>query len=243
MRRPLILVALALALSACHPAGGQKGPQPGERDAKGFPAADRPVAKGGSSGWSSDPDRDAADESGQLIRGLGIEPGMAVADIGAGSGYHTLRLSPAVGPTGVVYAEDIVRQYLSGLEIEAERRHMTNVKIVVGRPDDPGLPPKSVDRAVMVHMYNEIQNPYALLWNLVPSLRPGAQVGVIDVDRPTQNRGTPPSLLKCEFEAVGYHQVDSHPLEGGVGYLSVFEPPPLAARPKPSAIQPCMIDD
>ncbi|MCD2456691.1 class I SAM-dependent methyltransferase, partial [Staphylococcus aureus] len=87
-------------------------------------------------------------------------------DIGAGSGYHTLRLAPVVGPTGVVYAEDIVAQYLSGLQREAERRGLENVRIVVGRADNPMLPEGAVDRAILVHMYHEIENPYALLWNL-----------------------------------------------------------------------------
>lgn len=229
----------ALGLSACSPSSPAQPAPPPEpaRLASGFPAPDRPVAGIVAPEWSSGPDRDAADESGQLIRGLEIRPGMAVADIGAGSGYHTLRLSPAVGPRGVVYAEDIVEAYISGLRREAERRGMTNVKIVVGTPDDPKLPPASVDRAVLVHMYHEVESPYALLWNLATALKPGARVGVIDLYRATQNHGTPPDLLKCEFEAVGYRQLSHTVMEGGVGYLSVFEAP--TARPAPEAIRPC----
>lgn len=207
------------------------------RDAKGFPLPDRPVAGIVAPTWSSGPDRDAADESGQLIRALGIRRGMAVADIGAGSGYHTLRLSPAVGPEGVVYAEDIVEAYISGLRREAERRKLANVRIVVGEADDPKLPPASVDRAVLVHMYHEIENPYALLWNLATALRPGAKVGVIDLDRPTEAHGTPRALLKCEFEAVGYRRLRHIQMEGDVGYIAVFEAP--VARPQPSEIKPC----
>jgi predicted methyltransferase len=241
MRRFLVLL-LALAAAACSnsTAGpSQRADAEPARLPGGFPKPDRPVAQTVAPVWSSGPDRDEADESGQLIRGLGIRPGMAVADIGAGSGYHTLRLSPAVGANGVVYAEDIVESYLSGLRREAERRNLKNVRIVIGKADDPKLPAGSVDRAVLVHMYHEIQNPYALLWNLAPALRPGGRVGVIDLDRPTQNHGTPPDLLKCEFEAVGYRQVSSAPMRGGVGYLAVFEPPAPEARPKPEDIQPC----
>jgi predicted methyltransferase len=241
MRR-LILLFLTLTAAACsNSSAGPGGRGETARLEGGFPKPDRPVAQIVAPAWSSGPDRDEADESGQLIRGLGVKPGMAVADIGAGSGYHTLRLSPAVGPKGVVYAEDIVESYLSGLRREAERRKLANVRIVVGKADNPMLPQGGVDRAVLVHMYHEIESPYALLWNLVPSLRPGGRVGVIDLDRPPQSHGTPPALLKCEFEAVGYRQVSMTPMNGGVGYLAVFEPPAPEKRPKPEDIKPCTV--
>lgn len=237
MRCNLILVLL-LVLAACsRPSGDGAVAGPVVRDAQGFPKPDRPVAGIVSPIWSTGPDRDAADESGQLIRGLDIRPGMAVADIGAGSGYHTLRLSPAVGPQGVVYAEDVVEAYISGLRREAQARGLANVRIVVGTPDDPRLPAQGVDRAILVHMYHEIENPYALLWNLAGALKPGGRVGVIDLDRPTPNHGAPPALVKCEFEALGYRQVSEADLDGGVGYLAVFEAP--AKLPTPRAIRPC----
>lgn len=238
MRFSLVLLTLGL-LAACKPAAETPDATPLLRTEGGFPLPDRPVAGIVAPEWSNGPDRDAADESGQLIRGLGIGPGMAVADIGAGSGYHTLRFSPAVGPTGVVYAEDIVEAYISGLRREAERRGLTNIRIVVGTADDPKLPPRTIDRAVLVHMYHEVENPYALLWNLAGSLKPGGLVGVIDLDREVNSHGTPPALLKCEFEAVGYRQVSSAPMAGGVGYLAIFEGP--AARPEPADIKPCKV--
>lgn len=171
MRFCFVFLAGAL-LAACSPPAPGRNADPAPRSAGGFPLPDRDVAGIVAPEWSSGPDRDAADESGQLIRGLQIGPGMKVADIGAGSGYHTLRLSPAVGPTGTVYAEDIVEAYISGLRREAERRGLKNVRIVVGTPDDPKLPAKAIDRAVLVHMYHEVENPYALLWNLAGSLKP-----------------------------------------------------------------------
>jgi predicted methyltransferase len=226
----------ALVLAACSQPAATEAP-PVRRDAQGFPAAHRPVADTVAGIWSSGPDRDAADESGQLIRGLKITPGMAVADIGAGSGYHTLRLSPAVGPSGRVYAQDINADYLSGLKREARRRRLANITIVVGTPSDPKLPPASVDRAILVHMYHEIANPYALLHNMVPALRPGARIGVIDLDRPTERHGVPPALLVCEFGAVGYRHLETIQLTGGGGYLAIFKAP--ATPPPPAAIQPC----
>jgi ubiquinone/menaquinone biosynthesis C-methylase UbiE len=142
-----------------------------------------------------------------------------------------------VGPTGVVYAEDIVEAYISGLRREAQRRGLKNIRIVVGTPDDPKLPPKAIDRAVLVHMYHEVENPYALLWHLAGSLKPGGRVGVIDFDRAISSHGMAPALLKCEFEAVGYRQLSSEPMAGGVGYLAIFEAP--TARPKPIDIKSC----
>jgi predicted O-methyltransferase YrrM len=241
MRLGFGVLLLACALVGCSrsPTEGSGAAAVAARTAEGFPMPDRPVASHTSADWSTPPDRDAADESGQLIRGLRIRSGMTVADIGAGSGYHTLRLSPAVGPKGLVYAEDIVESYVSGLRREAERRGMKNIRIVVGAPDDPKLPADSIDRAVLVHKYHEIENPYALLWRLAPSLKPGALVGVIDIDQPTSLHGTPPELLTCEFEAVGYRAVSQANLEGGVGYLAVFEAPPRGKRPKPSEIKAC----
>ncbi len=236
MRFSFVLMACAV-LVACSPAAETPAAPAAQRAPGGFPLPDRPVAGIVAPEWSSGPDRDAADESGQLIRGLEIAPGMRVADIGAGSGYHTLRLSPAVGPTGIVYAEDIVEAYISGLRREAARRGLTNVRIVVGTPDDPKLPPKAIDRAVLVHMYHEVENPYALLWNLASALKPGARVGVIDLDRGPASHGMAPAMLKCEFEAVGYKQLSSAPMAGGVGYLAIFEAP--TARPKPADIKAC----
>lgn len=236
MRFSFVFLALGL-LAACSPTPKTQGATAAPRAPGGFPLPDRPVAGIVAPEWSSGPDRDAADESGQLIRGLEIAPGMHVADIGAGSGYHTLRLSPAVGPTGVVYAEDIVEAYISGLRREAERRKLNNIRIVVGTPDDPKLPARAIDRAVLVHMYHEVENPYALLWNLASALKPGGRVGVIDLDRGAASHGMAPAMLKCEFEAVGYRQISSAPMAGGVGYLAIFEAP--KARPRPQDIKGC----
>lgn len=239
MRVSVVLFAAIVLMLACSrpsPEGAAARPSPA-RTADGFPVPDRPVAGIVSPIWSSGPDRDAVDESGQLIRRLDIKPGMAVADIGAGSGYHTLRLSPVVGDTGVIYAEDIVESYISGLRREATARGLKNVRIVVGTADDPKLPARGVDRAVMVHMYHEIQNPFAVLWRLAGYMKPGGRVAVIDLDRPTLSHGTPPALLKCEFEAVGYRRISQADLDGGVGYIAIFEAP--ATPPRPRDIKPC----
>lgn len=231
------LVAGALLLAACGNAQPAQQPQPAGAPAGAlrFPAPDRPVASIVSDTWSDEDSRDRAGEAEQVMRLSGVRPGMAVADVGAGSGYYAVRLSPRVGPQGRVYAQDIVPDYLAGLRQRLARERLSNVTPVLGTPDDPRLP-APVDLALLVHMYHEIGQPFALLWNLRASLKPGGRVAVVDADRPTASHGTPPALLRCELAAVGYAQVAFHPLDAG-NYLALFEP--RGDRPDPAAIRPC----
>jgi ubiquinone/menaquinone biosynthesis C-methylase UbiE len=204
-----------------------------------FPKPDRPVAAIVSPRWSADADRDRVDESGQIARGLNLKAGMVVADIGAGSGYHTFRLAPLVGDTGRVYAEDIVPRYLDALEADVQKRGAKNIVVVRGAEDDPKLPTGQVDAAIMVHMYHEIEQPFALLYNLVPAFKPGGRLAIVDQNAPTHAHGTPPVLLNCELAAVGYRQVSLVRLKDDEAYLAIFEPPTLATRPRPSEIHAC----
>jgi predicted methyltransferase len=204
-----------------------------------FPKPQRPVARIVTDSWSDEAARDNAGSAETVIRLLGIQPGMAVADIGAGSGYYVTRIAPVVGPKGRVYAEDIVPRYVDGLSARVQRAGLANVTVVLGDPDDPRLPRNSVDLALLVHMYHEIEQPYALLYNLHPSLRPGARVAIIDADRSTDQHGTPPDLLRCELAAVGYRRIAFHRLGRVEGYLAVFAPP--ERLPQPEQIRPCPI--
>jgi hypothetical protein len=87
---------------------------------------------------------------------FGIKSGMTVADIGAGSGYHVVRLSPIVGPRGRIIAEDVVPEYLQSLRSRVRGLGLQNVVINLGEPHDPRLPADSLDVAILVHMYHEI---------------------------------------------------------------------------------------
>jgi SAM-dependent methyltransferase len=150
-----------------------------------FPKPDRPVADIVSPIWHDEKERDEAGEPRQLVRLLDIQPGMTVADIGAGSGYHVVRLSPIVGPRGRIIAQDVVPKYSCGLRRRVRDLGLQNVIIGLGEPHDPRLQVDSIDVAILVHMYREIAQPYALLYNLVPALKPGARVGIVDAFRPT----------------------------------------------------------
>ena len=206
--------------------------------ADSFPAPDRPVAPIITDTYSNEDRRDAAGEAERVMDLLGVRPGMRVADIGAGSGYYVVRLSPRVGPEGRVYAQDIVPEYLERLRQRVQADRLSNVTFGLGDPHDPRLPQGSIDLALLVHMYHEIEQPYGLLYNLAESLAPGARVAIVDNDRPTGNHGTPPALLRCELAAVGYQEVAMHDLGEAGGYLAVFEPP-VGEPPPPGRLRAC----
>lgn len=168
---------------------------------------------------------------------LRIRAGMRVADIGVGTGYYTARLARRLGRGATIYAEDVKPDYLKQLEARLRQDGIEGVTIVLGQPNDPKLPPNSIDVAILAHMYHEIENPFEFLYRLHPSLAPGARVGIVDAERRTEDHGTPPALLRCELGAVGYRQVDFMSLAPGEGYLAVFVPP--ARLPSVEAIKPC----
>ena len=211
---------------------------PGE-PAGAFPRPQRPVADIVSPSRSTEQQRDAFDESGQIARFLGFRSGMTIGDLGAGSGYHTVRLSRLLGPSGQVIAQDVIKDYLVQLATRTKRLKLSNVKFALGEPHDPRLPRASLDAAILVHMYHEVAQPYAFLYNLAPALRPGARVGIVDLDRPTSQHGTPLALLGCELAAVGYRQLSVHQLGGELGYLAIFRPPAESDRKSPRDIVPC----
>ncbi|HZR72280.1 class I SAM-dependent methyltransferase [Bradyrhizobium sp.] len=233
-------VTLVVALGAtCAYASDIGYLAPPGLSAKNFPSPQRPVAQIVAPSRSTEEHRDSLDESGEIARLLEIKPGMTVGDIGAGSGYHTVRLSPRVGPTGSVIAEDVTRDYLVALARRTERLKLTNVKFALGEPHDPRLPASVLDAAVLVHMYHEITQPYAFLYNLAPALKPGARIGIVDLERPTSEHGTPIELLRCELCAVGYREMATYQLAGDGGYLAVFSPPDEASRKSPHDIVAC----
>lgn len=202
-----------------------------------FPRPDRLVSQAGDTEFSTEAARDEAGEAEFVMDWAGIQLGTTVADIGAGEGYYTIRLAERVGPKGRVLAQDINRGALDRLADRVAREQLDNVAIKEGAFDDPRLPEKSFDRIFMVHMYHEIQEPYAFLWRMRPALAKGGQVIVVDRDRPTDRHGIPPKLLFCEFDAVGYRLTDfTEQLKLG-GYIARFEA--SGDRPKPSDIKAC----
>jgi len=230
-RRALLLV---LALASCAPEPAAP-PPPGHAGAAAFPAPSRPVSAIVSPQWATEDDRDRASEYDRVVALLQLGPGMKVADVGAGTGYYTVRLARTVGREGRVYAEDITPDYVSRLRERV--RSDSNVRVVLGVPHDPLLPDTSVNVALLIHMYHEIEQPFALLYNLAPALRPGARVAVLDMDRPTGSHGTPPALLECELQTMGYLAMERADIGGGA-YLETFSAPVGDMLTPPDSVAP-----
>src|SRR5208283_5037143 len=126
------------------------------------------------------PGRDERLHINQVMDILAITPGKSVADIGAGSGWFTVRAAKRVTDKGVVYAVDINPEAVEYIDQRINKEQLHNVRAILSKPDDPELPADSVDSVLLLKTYHEVANPAALLRNLRGSLRPGARIGVID---------------------------------------------------------------
>src|SRR4029077_21091549 len=111
---------------------------------------------------------------------LGITPGKAVADIGAGSGWFAVRAAKRVGEAGTGYAVNINPEATRYIGQRVQKEHLANVKTILSKPDDPQLPDASVDAVLLLKTYHEVAQPVTLLRHLRTSLRPSSKVGVID---------------------------------------------------------------
>ena len=226
--------AVAIALTGCDRLAGT-GDRP--ESALDFPAPEREVAAVVSNQFSDEDARDERGEATQVMDLADIEPGMTIADLGAGEGYYTVRLAERVGPDGRVLAQDIDRDALQRLGRRVERERLENIAIKLGEGDDPRLPTDSFDRIFMVHMYHEVSEPYAFLWRMWPALVGDGDIIVVDVDRPTARHGIPPGQLFCEFEAVGYKLVEFVERPDLESYFARFQRG--SARTPPAQIETC----
>lgn len=127
-----------------------------------------------------DPARDAWQKPDQVVGALALAPGMAVADLGAGTGYFSRRLSAAVGPTGTVFAVDTEPQMVVHLRARAERERTPNVVPVLASADRPRLPARGIDLVLVVDTYHHIDDRVAYFRALRAALRPGGRIAVVD---------------------------------------------------------------
>jgi ubiquinone/menaquinone biosynthesis C-methylase UbiE len=169
-----------------------------------------PVMGVGGAAWLERPERETEESPSRAIRALELKTGMAVADIGAGSGYYTVRLAREVGPEGRVYATDIQPGMIDLLKRRLADERLSNVTPLLGAPDDPRLPPASVDLALMVDVYHELSSPQIFLRRLRGALKPDGRLVLVEF------RKEDPSVpilevhkmsvaeVKVELEAEGY---------------------------------------
>ena len=173
------------------------------------------------------PDRDKKLEVNRVMTLLGIAPGKTVADIGAGSGWFTVRAARRVGDGGEVLAEDINPDAIKYIDERAHKENLANVHTVLGTPEDAKLPPASVDAVLLLKVYHEIARPVPFMTGLRSSLRPGAKVGIIDRNGNGSgtDHGVHQDVVEREMGEAGFRRVGVYDFtkKDGQDYFLIFE--------------------
>jgi SAM-dependent methyltransferase len=171
------------------------------------------------------PDRDKKLHVDRVMDLLGIAPGKAVADIGAGSGWFTVRAAARVGATGAVYAEDINPKAIDYIAQRAAQEKLANVRTVLGDVADTKLPKNSVDAVLILKTYHEFAQPILLMERLKQSLRPGAKIGIIDRNGNGTDHGIMPDVVEREMAQAGYQRTGKFDFtkDDGQDYFLIFE--------------------
>lgn len=169
------------------------------------------------------PGRDERLQINRVMDILGIASGKSVADIGAGSGWFTVRAARRVG-VGVVYAADINPEAVHYIDERAKKEQLQNVKTILSNADNPLLPASSVDAVLLLKTYHEVAQPVALLRNLRPALRPGAKVGIIDRNGNGEDHGVGRDVVIREAKEAGYELLEKYDFVKGdkMDYFLVF---------------------
>jgi ubiquinone/menaquinone biosynthesis C-methylase UbiE len=170
------------------------------------------------------PGRDERLQINRVMDILGIAPGKAVADIGAGSGWFTVRAAKRVGGTGLVYAVDINPEAVRYIGARAKKERLQNISTILSKEDDALVPAHSADAVLMLKTYHEIAHPVALLRNLRASLHPGAKVGIIDRNGNGEDHGVNRDVVIDEAKQAGYKLVEQYDFVKGdkMDYFLVF---------------------
>jgi ubiquinone/menaquinone biosynthesis C-methylase UbiE len=161
-----------------------------------------------------DPSREAWQQPDRVVQMLNVHPGEEVADLGAGSGYFTLRLAQEVGSAGKVYALDVEKDMLAQIERRAEEEGLQNIETILSDPDDPKLGSRSVDLIFICNVLHHIENRAAYYPYLLRALRPGGRLVNIDFHKRELPLGPPVEMKiekrECirEIEAAGFRLVE-----------------------------------
>ncbi len=172
------------------------------------------------------PGRDERLQINRVMDILNIHAGTTVADIGAGSGWFTVRAARRVGDAAVVYAVDINPEAIRFITDRAQKEGLHNVKTVLSKPDDPMLPLHSVDAVLLLKTYHEVSRPVTLLTNLRAYLKPDAKVGIIDRNGNGEDHGVNRKVVIREAQQAGYRLVQKEDFVKGdkMDYFLVFSP-------------------
>jgi SAM-dependent methyltransferase len=217
---------LTLPLCLCAPLG----PRPAHAQTTPSSAAQSPPQRPTSTPYTGDlsifdyPDRDKKLHIDRVMDLLDIGPGKSVADVGAGSGWFTVRAAARVGAGGTVYAEDINPKAIEYITERAGKANLKNVVPVLGLVDDTKLPAAGVDAVLILKTYHEFAHPIALMKNLRPSLRPGAKIGIIDRNGNGTDHGIMPEVIEREMQQAGYRRAGKYDFtkDDGEDYFLIF---------------------
>ena len=160
--------------------------------------------------WLEREEREREERSDLLLRILAPAPGSVVADVGAGTGYYARRIADLIGPTGKVYAVDVQPEMVAMLQSVAKQRAYGHITPVLGGVNDIKLPAASVDLAIMVDVYHELEFPYEVLASIVRAVKPGGRV--VFVEYRAEDPRVPIKPLHKMSEAQVRREAELHPL-------------------------------
>ncbi len=200
------------------------------REASVAPGVNAPYASADYERWTGvfeAEGREVYDRRQDIVAALGLRPGMAVADVGAGTGLFTRLFSQAVGPAGRVYAVDIAPEFIAAIQRTAREQGLANVAGIVNRPDDVGLPAESIDLAFLSDTYHHLEYPISMLASIRKALRPGGQLVIVDYER-IPGVSSPwvmghvragKETVLLEVETAGFRLLEDRPLLAQIFFL------------------------
>lgn len=182
----LLLLLLAIACKAAQsgdPVDSRTLDRTASQAAPAAPISNRvpaPVMSSHGADWLERPEREIEERPDLVLEAMQLREGDVVAEIGAGSGYFSRRVARAVGPRGVVYANDIQPEMIDLIRTYAARENLTNIKPILGGEIDPKLPANSVDWILLVDVYHEFQQPQPMLARMREALNPNGRVMLVE---------------------------------------------------------------
>jgi predicted methyltransferase len=203
-----VVAAVLLVIGIAAPAAAQSGQPPAAPRNQGrlFPPENLGLLEG--------PDRAVWQKPAEIMDALQIAEGSAVADIGPGAGWFTMRLAERVGPNGIVYARDVQREMVEAVRRRVSRAGFNNVLPAQSDYDDPKLPARSLDAVSLVDVYQEIENPVVYLRNVAAALKPNGRIGIVNYKPgrggpgPETQRRIEASVAEAEARRAGLHVID-----------------------------------
>jgi SAM-dependent methyltransferase len=170
------------------------------------------------------PDRDKKLQIDRVMDLLAITPGKSVADIGAGSGWFSVRAAARVGDKGTVIAEDINPKAIDYIHQRAITEKLPNISTVLGTPDNPKLTPNTVDAVLLLKVYHEIAHPIPFMQLVRASLKPGGKVGIIDRNGNGTDHGLNHDVVEREMGEAGYKLAEHYDFTkaDGQDYFLIF---------------------